>query len=356
VHTDDFDFALPNELIAQNPPENRGDSRLLLVERHGERLVDGHFTDLPQSLRAGDVLVLNASAVIPARLLGKKVATGGVVELLLLRPVSAEPTALALEAAPDAFQWRVLGQASKPIRIGARVQFGGDLQAEVLERLGLGEFIVQFSASTKSLQGALSEFGQIPLPPYVTRAPTAQDHERYQTVFASNLGSVAAPTAGLHFTSAMLQGLRALGVEIHTLSLDIGPGTFRPVREGDIAKHVMHEERYCLEAAVVEAVTKAKRESRRVVAVGTTVVRALESAARQPNGISVGPSATSIFISPGFDFQVVDALLTNFHLPKSTLLMLVSAFATRERMLRAYRHAVEGGYRFFSYGDAMFIA
>ncbi len=356
MHTDDFDFALPQSLIAQHPPAKRGDSRLLSVSRNDGALADLQFAQFAQLLRAGDVLVLNASTVIPARLLGKKTTSGGGVELLLVRPFEDIVTAVALESAVDQHRWRVLGQASKPIRVGARLTFAEDLEAEVLDALGEGEFVVKFQSSLASLKVALSKCGQIPLPPYVTRAPTAEDEARYQTVFASRLGSVAAPTAGLHLTEVLLREIQSKGVEVHSLSLDIGPGTFRPVREGDIANHVMHEERFDIGAGLAQAIFQAKREARRVVAVGTTVVRALESAALPEGGVKASTGATSIFITPGYPFRIVDALLTNFHLPKSTLLMLVSAFCGRENTLAAYRHAVQSSYRFFSYGDAMFIA
>jgi S-adenosylmethionine:tRNA ribosyltransferase-isomerase len=356
VHTDDFDFELPTELIAQHPPANRGDSRLLLVPRHHGEFTDAAFSVFPSCLQKGDVLVLNASTVVPARLLGTKQHSGGAVELLLIRPVEHIDTAAALNDEVSRHVWLCLGRASKPIRVGAQLNFESHLSATVLSAPVGGEFHVRFTSTFTHLSQALDACGKIPLPPYVTRAPTEEDKTRYQTVFAQKPGSVAAPTAGLHLTQPVLAQIESQGVQVVTLALDIGPGTFRPVREGTIENHVMHEERYVISQQTAQAVNQAQREGRRVIAVGTTVVRALESSFGEHGRVHAGAAATSIFMTPGFEFRVVQGLLTNFHLPKSTLLMLVSAFAGRERMLSAYAHAVARGYRFFSYGDAMFIA
>ncbi len=356
MHTDDFDFELPPSLIAQHPPANRGDSRLLLVPRRDDELTDATFSVFPSRLKKGDVLVLNASTVVPARLLGTKQHSGGAVELLLIRPVEHIDAAAALQDEVSRHVWLCLGRASKPIRVGAELNFEPNLTATVLSAPGGGEFHVRFASAFAHLSQALDACGKIPLPPYVTRAPTEEDKARYQTVFAQKPGSVAAPTAGLHLTQHVLAQIEAQGVQVVTLALDIGPGTFRPVREGNIENHVMHEERYFISHETAQAVGQALHDGRRVVAVGTTVVRALESSFAEHGRVQAGSAATSIFMTPGFEFRVVQGLLTNFHLPKSTLLMLVSAFAGRDRMLRAYAHAVAKGYRFFSYGDAMFIA
>ncbi|HXU81295.1 MAG TPA: tRNA preQ1(34) S-adenosylmethionine ribosyltransferase-isomerase QueA, partial [Polyangia bacterium] len=273
-------------------------------------------------------LVLNDTRVIPARLIGQKQGTGGKVELLLVRPEGAA--------------WACLGQAAKALKLGQVMEFEGNLKGGIAEVRGGGEYLVQFD-------GDPTLEGQLPLPPYITRPPDAADAERYQTVFAKVPGSVAAPTAGLHFTSALLSALKAKGVKTAWVTLDVGPGTFLPVRDGDLAGHKMHSERCVLPLETHDAIEQAGR----VVAVGTTVVRTLETFAAA--GIKTGELDTRLFIKPGFEFKVVDVLLTNFHLPRSTLLMLVAAFAGRERVLDAYAEAVRAGYRFYSYGDAMFI-
>ncbi len=355
MHTDDFDFPLPAELIAQAPLERRDASRLLHARRPSGAVAHRRFDELPRLLRAGDLLVVNDARVIPARLLGRKKGTGGKAELLLVRPAAGAATAEALEARAEGTAWLCLGQAAKALKPGAALEFDAGLTAEVEAALGGGEYQVRFTSSLKTLEAALERAGRLPLPPYIERAPTAVDGERYQTVYARAKGSVAAPTAGLHFTPELLAALAAAGVARAFVTLDVGPGTFLPVREGDVRAHRMHPERYAVPEATARLVREAKRAGRRVVAVGTTVVRTLEAAADEAEVVRAGAGDTRLFITPGFEFRVVDALVTNFHLPRSTLLMLVSAFLGREATLRAYAEAVRERYRFFSYGDAMFI-
>ncbi len=353
VHTDDFDFQLPAELIAQSPLPTRDGSRLLHVKRPGGQVNHRHFRELPSLLREGDLLVLNDSRVIPARLIGKKKATGGRAELLLVRPASTVETEAALKADAQSSVWLCLGQSSKGFRPGMELEFQAGLTATVLESMGGGEYRVQFTSPLATLEEAIARAGQLPLPPYISREVELADENRYQTVYARKVGSVAAPTAGLHFTQATLTELSQKGIQSCFVTLEVGPGTFMPVREGPIAEHQMHEERAFISDETAQLIAAARREKRRVVAVGTTVVRTLESAALQER--ASGAFSTSIFITPGFQFRVVDALLTNFHLPKSTLVMLVSAFLGREQTLAAYAKAIDEKYRFFSYGDAMFI-
>ncbi|MEW5742022.1 MAG: tRNA preQ1(34) S-adenosylmethionine ribosyltransferase-isomerase QueA [Myxococcota bacterium] len=355
MHTDDFDFPLPAERIAQAPLPERDASRLLHVDRTTGRRAHLAFRDLPGLLRAGDVLVLNDSRVIPARLLGRKAGTGGRAELLLVRPVAEVETEAALKAGASGSVWSCLGQSSKGFKPGAKLEFDAGLTAEVLEDRGGGEVHVRFTSALSTLEEAIARAGRLPLPPYIERAPTADDEERYQTVYARKQGSVAAPTAGLHFTPAIFEALSRRGVERAFVTLEVGPGTFLPVREGDVSRHVMHAERCAVPEETAERLRRARREGRRIIAVGTTVVRTLESFAADAEVVRAGAMDTRIFITPGFRFRVVDALVTNFHLPRSTLLMLVSAFLGRERTLEAYAEAVREGYRFFSYGDAMFI-
>ncbi len=353
MHTDDFDFELPPELIAQAPLERRDASRLLHVKRADGSLAHRAFRDLPSLLHRGDLLVLNDSRVIPARLIGKKTDTGGRVELLLVRPVADAATAQVLKARADGSAWSCLGQASKPIRAGAKLSFDHGLTAEVEASLGGGEYRVRFTSSFDSLDEAIRHAGRLPLPPYISRAPTADDETRYNTVYAATAGSVAAPTAGLHFTPEVFAALD--GVSTAFVTLDVGPGTFLPVREGPIQTHHMHAERFTIAPEVAAKIRETKRAKGRVVAVGTTVTRTLESQADEANVIREGAGETSIFIYPGYSFRIVDALVTNFHLPKSTLVMLVSAFLGRAHTLAAYKAAVHEKYRFFSYGDSMFI-
>jgi S-adenosylmethionine:tRNA ribosyltransferase-isomerase len=358
VLTREFDFPLPPELIAQHPSPERDRSRLLVVHRGDGQIEHRQFPALAEYLRAGDVLVLNDSRVIPARLRGRKDDTGGAIEILLLE-----------ENAPA--DWWVMLRPGKRVRPGTRLSFvapdsaPSPLRAEVTAKNDEGWCRLKFSG-VNDLRATFAALGEMPLPPYIARdqpAVGAEDRTRYQTVYAARDGSVAAPTAGLHFTPELLERLRAAGVSVHFVTLHVGHGTFAPVKVDDIAGHVMHEERFEVPATTADAVNRAKAEGRRVVAVGTTSVRVLESVARAHAGrLVAGPGRTRIFLHPPTTFGVVDALLTNFHLPQSTLLMLVSAFAApgehprgRDLALRAYAEAVRERYRFFSYGDAMLL-
>jgi len=351
----EFDFDLPEELIAQQPPAERGLSRMLVVDRATGALRDGSFAELPSLLKPGDLLVLNDSRVIPARLYARRTLLRdhekptGRIEVLLTEPAGNN-------------EWRALVRPGRKVAIGERLVFpdAADatvLEAEVLERGKFGERLMRF-APVEDFFAVLERIGHMPLPPYIHRPDAGADRERYQTVFARERGSVAAPTAGLHFTPAMLEAVTARGVEIARVTLHVGLGTFAPLRVERVDEVRLHRERYSLSAETAEAVNRARREGRRIVAVGTTTVRTLEAAAQAAGGgeLRAHGGETEIFISPGFEFKVVSGLLTNFHLPQSSLLMLVSAFAGRERVLAAYRHAVEQRYRFFSYGDCMFLA
>lgn len=337
----DFDYELPEELIAQHPVSPRDASRLLVVRRDGEP-EDARFSDLDRYLEPGDLLVLNDTRVLPARLLGTK-ESGGRCEVLLVEPLDGDGGA----------RWRALGHASKGLRPGTRLGFGG-LRAEVEAAEGEGFVVVRFDRAGAALAAAIEREGRIPLPPYIRREPTDADRERYQTVLARDPGSVAAPTAGLHFTEALLERLARRGVERTTVTLHVGPGTFLPVRGEDLSAHRMHEERYDVPPAAAAAFARCRAAGKRVVAVGTTAVRTLESAWAD-GALRTGAGRTSLFIRPPYRFRAVDALVTNLHLPRSTLLMLVCAFAGRGRILGAYREAVRRRYRFFSYGDAMVV-
>ncbi|MCI0570838.1 MAG: tRNA preQ1(34) S-adenosylmethionine ribosyltransferase-isomerase QueA [Myxococcaceae bacterium] len=353
----DYDFPLPEALIAQAPADRRDGSRLLVVPRDGAPLQHRLFSDLPSLLRPGDLLVVNDAKVIPARLLGHKEGTGGRVELLVVRPVAPRDTSMALASAPETLEWMCLGQASKGLKPGARLRFEAGLMAEVLEAHGGGEVRVRFASDRQApLAELLETAGRLPLPPYIAREPGPEDAHRYQTVYARAAGAVAAPTAGLHFTEELLAAIAQRGIERVAVTLEVGPGTFMPVREESLEHHRMHSERFVVPDETAAAVNRARAEGRRVVAVGTTVVRTLESATDADTGLlRAGRGETSLFIRPGHTFRQVDAVLTNFHLPKSTLVILVSALLGRERTLAAYAEAVARGYRFFSYGDAMFI-
>ncbi|MCU0869885.1 MAG: tRNA preQ1(34) S-adenosylmethionine ribosyltransferase-isomerase QueA [Burkholderiales bacterium] len=338
----DFDYDLPPELIAQHPPSERGDSRLLHVDAPRDRLTDLAFATLPDLVAPGDVVVFNDTRVIKARLLGQK-ASGGRIEVLVER-ILDERRVLALV------------RASKTPVPGSRLWLaGGAIDAEVIARRDRF-FELRFDGFDP-VATLLDRHGAVPLPPYIDRAPDAADDARYQTVFASRPGAVAAPTAGLHFTEAVLDALRARGAHLGWITLHVGAGTFEPVRVDDIAQHRMHAEWYEIGAPLVDAIHAARAAGRRVLAVGTTSLRALEGAAAESvdGGLQPRSGETSLYITPGYRFRVVDRLFTNFHLPKSTLLMLVSAFGGHARMLQAYRHAVAQRYRFFSYGDAMLI-
>jgi len=359
LRVSDFDFHLPEELIAQQPPAVRGASRMLTLDRSSGYIADRHFTDLPELLQPGDLLVLNDSRVLPARLFGRRAnsrgqqeATGE-VEVLLTSPHGLN-------------RWSALVRPGKKVRVGDRLEFpypNGTiaLEADVLSAGDFGERELRFSplaALGKTFFSVLDEIGHMPLPPYIHREDALPDRERYQTVYARERGSVAAPTAGLHFTPEVLAAIAARGVETARITLHVGLGTFAPLRVEKLADIRLHSERYTLSAETAAALNLARTEGRRIVAVGTTAVRTLEHCARLfPPGQLEGHSGeTEIFLSPGHCFRLVDAMLTNFHLPQSSLLMLVSAFAGREQVLTAYRHAVAERYRFFSYGDCMFLS
>ncbi|HLT31512.1 MAG TPA: tRNA preQ1(34) S-adenosylmethionine ribosyltransferase-isomerase QueA [Myxococcaceae bacterium] len=351
----DFDFELPEHLIAQVPTGTRDASRLLIVPEGDAPFVHRHFPALVEALEPGDLLVVNDARVVPARLLGQKTQTGGRVELLLIRPNDETAMATALAAPPDAHRWRALGQASKGLKPGTALTFPAGLTAQVLGRLGEGEVEVAFAAPQASLGEVLAEVGRLPLPPYITRAPEAMDAERYQTVYGRAAGAIAAPTAGLHFTPELLQSLEAKGIRRAAVTLEVGPGTFMPVRTEDLDQHRMHAERFEIPEATVAAIEETRRRNGRVVAVGTTVVRSLESATDGSGRLVPGRNESTLFLRPGARLRQVDALVTNFHLPKSTLFMLICALLGMERARAAYGEAIAHGYRFFSYGDAMFI-
>lgn len=340
----DFDFSLPDELIAQIPAAQRDASRLLCLDRQSATVELKQFADILGYFRSGDVLVVNDTRVIPARLFGRKL-TGGKVEVFLVRQY---PEAL------EAKEWLCLTKSSKPLRVGTVVNFTPDFSAEVLEEVESPYRRVRFHCSG-DFMNKVEEVGHLPLPPYIKREDRPEDRSRYQTVFARKKGAVAAPTAGLHFTEKILQQLEVAGVEILKLTLHVGLGTFLPVRVDDIRQHKMHAELFSIPEATATAVNLARREGRRIFALGTTSVRALETAATDENLLLAGSGDSEIFIYPGYRFKIVDALITNFHLPKSTLLMLVSAFAGRDFILSAYQQAVAERFRFFSYGDCMLI-
>ena len=333
---EDFDYELPSELIAQHPSETRSGSRLLCV---GASLADRRFFELPQLLAPGDLLVFNNTKVIKARLFGHK-ETGGHIEVLIERVLSAHEALAQVHA----------GRAAKP---GSMLRLAGGLDVRVLGRAE--EFYhLRFPGSGTVLE-LLERHGSVPLPPYVSRAPRGEDEQRYQTVYARSSGAVAAPTAGLHFDEPLLAALAERGVEFAYVTLHVGAGTFQPVRVKNLAKHRMHGERYAIPLATAAAIGETRKRGGSIVAVGTTTVRCLEASAAA-NGAPVASAAeTDLFITPGFEFRVVDRLVTNFHLPKSTLLVLVSAFAGMEPIRRAYRHAIGDRYRFYSYGDAMLL-
>jgi len=349
-----YDYDLPADLLARYPAERRDGSRLLELAADGG-LVDRTFDQLPELMAAGDVLVVNESRVLPARLLGRK-PTGARAEILLLRPA---PGAGDFE---EALEWEALVRPGGKLKPGRTVEIADDLRVDIVDSVEGGGRIVRL-VTPVSPSAALRKHGHVPLPPYLDRADEPLDRERYQTVYATTPGSVAAPTAGLHFTDELLVRLEACGVERHAVVLDVGVGTFRPVEVDDPAEHDMHFESYRIPLTTADAVNDAKRNGRRVWAVGTTVVRTLESA-WVPGGsesggtsgrLAAGAGRTDLFIRPAYTFQVVDALVTNFHLPRSTLMMLVAAFCGYERTMEAYSHAVDSGYRFYSYGDAMVI-
>lgn len=364
----DFDYQLPEELIAKQPPADRASSRLLHVDREGDRMKDLRFRDFPDLLRPDDLLIFNNSKVLPARLYGHRSGARaqrvseqnpaasnflrGKVEVLLTKQISSSP-----------MEWEALVHPGRKLGIGERIYFGGngdegshELAAEIVWRGTFGERRLRFDP-VDDFFAVLGRIGHIPLPPYIHRPDTSADRERYQTVYAKIPGSAAAPTAGLHFAPEILKRITERGVEMVELTLHVGLGTFQPVREDVVEQHKLHTEWFEITPETAERIQTARDTERRIVAVGTTTVRTLEFAVRQRSDrqITAQRGEADIFIYPGVEFRVVGAMLTNFHLPKSTLLMLVSAFAGRERILRAYEHAVQVGYRFYSYGDCMFV-
>jgi len=361
VQVSDFHYHLPEELIAQEPLKDRAASRLLHIQRHSDSLSDCTFRDLPGLLRADDLVVFNNTRVFPARLYGRRSGSRaqpvsprnpaarnflqGQVEVLLTRQVSAEPN-----------EWECLVRPGRKIGVGELLRFGpeGTLAAEVLSRGNFGERTIRFAAFPDFF-GAIERIGHVPLPPYIDRADEAADRNRYQTIYAKERGSVAAPTAGLHFTPEIFEALKQKRIETAEITLHVGLGTFQPVRVGKVEEHKLHTERYSISDAAAGQINQAMSSGRRVVAIGTTTVRTLEYSARTTGRVRGETGEADIFIYPGYTFRVVGALLTNFHLPESTLLMLVSAFAGRELVLRAYEHAVRNRYRFYSYGDCMFL-
>ena len=340
MKTSDFYYDLPEELIAQDPLEDRSSSRLMMLDKETGKTEHHVFREIIDELNPGDCLVINDTKVIPARLIGAKEDTGAKIEVLLLK-----------RGADDV--WETLVKPGKKARPGARISFGdGLLVGEVMDVVEEGNRLIHFEYEG-IFEEILDQLGQMPLPPYITHQ--LQDKNRYQTVYAKYDGSAAAPTAGLHFTPELLQQVRDMGVEIAEVTLHVGLGTFRPVKESDVLKHHMHSEFYKIEQSEADKINKAKKEGHRVIAVGTTSTRTLESAADENGFLTEKSGWTEIFIYPGYQFKVIDALITNFHLPESTLVMLVSALAGREHVLAAYETAVEEKYRFFSFGDAMFI-
>ncbi|MES0372179.1 MAG: tRNA preQ1(34) S-adenosylmethionine ribosyltransferase-isomerase QueA [Mariprofundaceae bacterium] len=332
----DFDYSLPDELIAKKPLKERDASRLLNLGADG--LADQHISDLVELVQPGDLWVLNDTRVIPARLLGKK-PSGGKVELLLLEPTD------------EVDVWLAWGKSNKPLKAGEIIAIADGFDAEILSRDGKE---VRIHLKAEHVMDAIEAHGHMPLPPYIDRPDSEEDRDRYQTVFANQPGAVAAPTAGLHLTEALMKKMQQAGASFVHVTLHVGPGTFQPVQVDNVHDHVMHEEAYHISEDVALQINRAKQEGHRVVAVGTTSLRTLEAAA-DGEEVRAGSGRTDIFIYPGYQFKIVDALLTNFHLPKSTLLMLVSALAGRSRIMDAYEYAKAQEYRFYSYGDAMFV-
>ncbi len=341
MKTSDFYYELPQELIAQTPIEPRNASRLMLLDKNSGSVEHKVFMDLTDYLNAGDCLILNNTRVIPARIFGVKKQTGAVVEFLLLKQVENSV-------------WECLCGPGKKARFGAEFTFGnGQLECEVIKVKGDGNRLVKFICND-NIYAVLDEIGQMPLPPYIKEK--LDDRERYQTVYSENLGSAAAPTAGLHFTNEMLDEIRAKGVNIGYVTLHVGLGTFRPVKVDDVTNHIMHKEHYIMPKETADLINDTHKNGKRVICVGTTSCRTVESVATKNGCICEDEDDTGIFIYPGYEFKCMDALVTNFHLPESTLIMLVSAFAGFDNVMNAYKLAVEKKYRFFSFGDAMFIS
>lgn len=340
LNKSDFYYDLPEELIAQDPLTDRSSSRLMVLGRHDGSITHEHFRDIKKYLRAGDCLVVNNTKVLPARLYGTKEDTGATIEVLLLKRHSDNT-------------WETLVKPGKKAKPGARISFGdGLLVGEVIDVVEEGNRLIRFEFEG-IFEEILDKLGQMPLPPYITHE--LKDKNRYQTVYAKEEGSAAAPTAGLHFTTELLDEIKAMGVDIVEVTLHVGLGTFRPVKEENVLNHHMHSEYYSISKDAADRINKAKNNGNRVIAVGTTSTRTLEAAASEHGEIKECSGWTEIFIYPGYKFKVIDGLITNFHLPESTLIMLVSALCTRENVLNAYKEAVKERYRFFSFGDAMFI-
>lgn len=344
MKTELFDYRLPQELIALRPPERRDGGRLLVLDSFRGLVSHSAIVELPRLLPRGALVVANDTRVIPARLCGQR-PTGGKIEVLLVR---------RLDSADGVCRWTALARANKPLQTGDRIGFDG-VVARVERRGERGEVVLGFGGDDGDVQRLIERCGEVPLPPYIKRAPVVDDRHRYQTVFARHDGSVAAPTAGLHFTRELMDDVVRAGRELAFVTLHVGPGTFRPITAGELADHEMDAELYSVSEATVAALERAQEQGRPVIAIGTTVVRCLEGCRLTRGRIEAGDGSTDLFITPGFEFQVVNGLLTNFHLPRSTLLCLVSALAGRERILAAYREAVRERYRFYSYGDAMLI-
>ncbi len=339
MKTSDFDYDLPEKLIAQEPADQRDQSNLLVLNKSGELLDDLKFYQLKKYLQPGDRLVFNNSKVIPARLFGEKVTSGIEIEILLL-------TELALD------RWEVLVNPGRRVKKGTKIRFDNELMAETIDYTNFGGRVLEFKPEG-SLKSKLDDLGEMPLPPYIKKKP--EDPNRYQTVYADKEGSAAAPTAGLHFTDEILKELQEYGVGLSYLTLHVGLGTFRPVKVDDVEKHNMHEEYYEIDKKTANDIMDTKNNGGRVISVGTTSVRALESAASSIKERKGAKGWTDIFIYPGYNFKIIDGLLTNFHLPESTLIMLVAALIGKEKVMKAYKHAIEKEYRFYSFGDAMII-
>jgi len=359
----EFDFDLPAALIAQEPPAARGAARLLHLERATGAIAHTTVAALPDLLRAGDLVVVNNTKVFPARLLGRRVPSGGAVECLLVTRLASDAHGISTGCAADEKRipvlWEALVHPGQKLKPGARVVFEGihTIHGEILEQRFFGRRVVRLWTEDGSpVDEAVDAIGHVPLPPYIKRDDRPDDRDRYQTLFAQERGSIAAPTAGLHFSAPLVAALKGRGIEFAEITLHVGYGTFQPVRVERVEEHRLEAERYAIGSAAAGALTRARREGRRIIAVGTTTTRTLEAAARANAGaIVAGGGTTDLFIYPGFHFQVVGGLLTNFHLPKSSLLMLVSAFAGREMVRTAYDAAIAERYRFYSYGDAMLI-
>lgn len=336
----DFDYYLPEQLIAQTPLEKRDFSRLLVMDKKSGEVEHKYFYDIVDYLNEGDVLVLNNSKVIPARIFGNRANSGGQIETLLLKAVSND-------------EWEVLVKPGRKAMVGQVINYSDLMTGTVTSILEDGKRTIKFEYDGSNIYEVLDKIGNMPLPPYIKKK--LEDKDRYQTVYAKDVGSAAAPTAGLHFTDELLNKIKNKGVIIKYVTLHVGLGTFRPVKVDDITQHIMHSEHYYVPSDTAEEIKKAKDESRRVICVGTTSVRTVESAFDKDGNLLKQADDTSIFIYPEYDFKIPDAIITNFHLPQSTLVMLVSAFSTRENVLNAYKTAIEKKYRFFSFGDAMFI-